>query len=82
MNKILVTIYVVSLNEEFDLFLPIGLKTSEAIDIIQDSLYELSNNNYQKKETADLYTADGRVINKNNIVKLSGLKNGSKLLLY
>lgn len=82
MNKILITIFVVSLNEEFDLLLPIGLKTSDAIEVIQDSLGELSNGNYQKKEEVDLYTADGLIINKNNIVKFSGIKNGSKLLLF
>ena len=82
MNKILITIYVVSLNEEYDIFLSIGLKFDEIIDIIQDSLCELSNNNYQKKENVDLYTSTGLLINKNNIVKFSGLKNGMKLLLY
>ncbi len=82
MNKILITVYAVTLNEEFDIFLPISIKTQEAIDIVQDSLCELSNNNYQKKEDVNLYTSDGFVINKNNIVKYSGLKNGIKVLLY
>lgn len=82
MNKILITVFVVSLNEEYDIFIPIGLKVNEIIDIIQDSLYELSNNNFQKKENIDLYTSTGLLINKNNIVKFSGLKNGVKLLLY
>ena len=35
-----------------------------------------------KKENVDLYTSTGLLINKNNIVKFSGLKNGMKLLLY
>ncbi len=82
MNKILVTIYVLTLNEEFDVFLPIGLNTKEAIDYIQDSLCELSNNNYIKQDNVNLYTANGLVINQNNIVKFSGLKNGIKVLLY
>lgn len=82
MNKILVTIYVLTLNEEFDVFLPIGLNTKEAIDSVQDSLCELSNNNYIKQENVNLYTAEGLVINQNNIVKFSGLKNGIKVLLY
>lgn len=82
MNKILVTIYVLTLNEEFDVFLPIGLNTKEAIDSVQDSLCELSNNNYIKQDNVNLYTAEGLVINQNNIVKFSGLKNGIKVLLY
>ena len=82
MNKILVTIYVLTLNEEFDVFLPIGLNTKEAIDSVQDSLCELSNNNYIKQDNVNVYTAEGLVINQNNIVKFSGLKNGIKVLLY
>ena len=82
MNKILVTIYVITLNEEFDILLPIGLKTREAIDAVQDSLCELSNNNYVKQDNVNLYTAEGLVINQNNTVKFSGLKNGIKVLLY
>lgn len=81
MNKILVTIYVISIDEEFDLFLPVGLKVLDALDIIQDSIVELSNNNYTKRENVNLYTFDGFAINNNNVVKSSGIKNGMKLLL-
>lgn len=81
MNKILVTIYVISIDEEFDLFLPIGVKVIDALDIIQDSIVELSGNNYTKRSDVKLYTFDGLTINNNNVVKSSGIKNGMKLLL-
>jgi len=81
MNKILVTIYVISIDEEFDLFLPIGVKVINALDIIQDSIVELSGNNYTKRSDVKLYTFDGLTINNNNVVKSSGIKNGMKLLL-
>ena len=50
MDKILVTIYVLSIEQEFDVFLPIGETVSNVLDLIQDSLVDLSNNNYIKKE--------------------------------
>lgn len=81
MNKILVTIYVVSIDKEFDLFIPIGKKVSDIIDLIQDSVVDLSNGNYQKKKDALLYNSAGFIININNIVKYAGLKNGCKLCL-
>lgn len=81
MNKVLITIYVASIDEEFDIFIPIGIKMSDVLDVIQDSIIELSNGNYVKKEEVSLYNSDGLLININNIVKFSGVKNGLKLML-
>lgn len=82
MSEILITIYVLSLGQEFDIFLPIGMKVAEALDLIQNTVYELSLENYEKVENPLLYSEDtGKVINANNIVKFSGLKNGCKVLL-
>ena len=81
MDKILVTIYVLSIEQEFDVFLPIGETVSNVLDLIQDSLVDLSNNNYIKKENVFLYDNEGNIINQNNIIKYSGLKNGEKVCL-
>ena len=81
MKEILVTIYVLSLQEEFDIFIPIKFNVNEAIDLIQDSIVNLSNGNYQKVENPLLYEESGKVINGNNAVKYSGLKNGCTVLL-
>ena len=50
MKKILVTIYVLSLQQEFDVFIPITMNMKDAISLIQDSIVKLSNENYQKKD--------------------------------
>lgn len=81
MNKILVTIYVVATEEEYDLLLPIGKKLKDIIDAIQDSIVDLSNGNFIKKDKVVLYTKDGLIVNQNNVVKYSGLRNGCKLCL-
>lgn len=81
MNKVLVTIYVFSLDEEFDMFLPIGIKMADALQLIQESIRELTNDNYSVGQSSMLYNDEGYLINLNNIVKLSGIKNGCKLLL-
>ena len=51
------------------------------MESLQESLIDLSNGNYIKKEIITLYNIDGLIINQNNIVKCSGLKNGSRILL-
>lgn len=81
MNKILITIYVLKIENQFDLMIPINLSVKEAIDLIQDAIVELSSNAYKKNANAILYDEEGKNINLENIVKFSGLKNGSKVLL-
>lgn len=82
MDKILVTIYVLALEEEYDLFLPIGISMSDAVGIIQRTIYEMSDGNYVINPSPILYSDEnGKIINLNNVVKFSGLKNGCKVLL-
>ena len=82
MDKILVSFYVIKLDEEYDMYLPINEKISSVIKNVQNTLVELSNGAYVYNENSLLYDGLlGRVINNNNIVKFSGLKNGSRVLL-
>ena len=81
MTNILVTIYVLSLDESYDLLLPINVKVVDVLDMIQTTLIEMSSNNYVKHDNAYLINIDGNVINNNNLVRLSGLKNGCKVVL-
>lgn len=81
MKKILVTIYVLSLQQEFDVFIPIAMNMKDAISLIQDSIVKLSNENYQKKDNVMLFDEDGKIINPNNKAKFSGLNNGSKVIM-
>lgn len=81
MKKILVTIYVLSLQQEFDVFIPIAMNMKDAISLIQDSIVKLSNENYQKKDNVMLFDEDGKIINLNNKAKFSGLNNGSIVVL-
>ena len=81
MNKILVMVYVLYLDESYDILLPINLSMNDAIDLIQNTIIELSNNNYSKHDNAILINEDGKAINNNNVVRLSGLVNGCKVLL-
>ena len=82
MDKILVSIYVLTIGEEYDIYIPINEKVSDIISLIQNSVREMSGNYYQINTNAMLYSGiDGNIINSNNIVKFSGLTNGARLLL-
>lgn len=82
MDKILVTVYAATIDDNFDIFIPINLKVKVATDLIQKVINDLTDGNYLINENALLYDAiTGYVININNIVKDSGMINGCKLLL-
>jgi hypothetical protein len=72
MNKILISIYVLNIESQYDLMIPINLSVKEAIDLIQDAIVELSSNSYKKNIEAVLYDEDGKNINQEYIVKFSG----------
>ena len=82
MDKILVTFYVLALEEEYDVFIPINVKLAEVLDTIQQTILEMSDGNYEINPNPLLYNDfDGKLINLNNIVKFSGLKNGSRVMI-
>lgn len=82
LNKILVSVYVLSLNESFDFLVPINLTGKQFLTLLQEALISLSRGNYLIHEDAFLLNQiDGSLINQNNIIKFSGIKNGSNLLL-
>ncbi len=83
MKKILITVFVLGLGKEYDIFIPIDIPLMNAINMIQKSIFELSEENYVIKQDNQilLYNESGNIINSNNVVKYSGLKNGSKVLM-
>lgn len=82
MDKILVTVHVPVIEENYDFFLPINLPMSFIANALQDSIAELSNGAYKKKDRIVMFDSiDGKIINQNNIVKFSGLRNGSDILI-
>ena len=81
MNKILITVYVLGLEEEYDILVPINEAGKSALDMIQRTIEELSQGSYKYNPNAVLIDINGKIINLNNIIKFSGLCNGSKVLI-
>lgn len=76
MDKILVNVYIPSIDKTFEIFLPINLKVKNAFSIIQKTI------NYNIKNDAVLLEKRSmNIINVNLTIKNSGLKNGSDIIL-
>ena len=82
MNKILVTVYVPLLDESFDIFIPINKKFGTVKKVIIDAINELSDNSIKNIESLKIYDKEsGKMVENNQFVKLSGIKNGSQLII-
>ena len=82
MDKLLISVFVPVIDRTYSVEIPINVETKTMVDIVQKMIVELSNEAYQVNENAKLYDkATGTLINQNNIVKFSGLGNGSYLML-
>ena len=82
MDKVLVSIYVPSIEREFNVYLPINIKLLDVINSFQNDLVNLSDKNFEIIEKPIIYNDyDGKILNLNNIVKDCGLKKGCRLLL-
>ena len=82
MNKIFVNVFVPSLDRNFNIELPINLEMKYVVEELQRTIKELSEGSYVINEKVKVYDkSTGLLINTNNIVKFSGLKNGCSIML-
>lgn len=83
MQKILITLKVPQIDKEYDVLIPINITVSEALELLQKSIIELSMNSYVEKKGRFLMDeSTGYVLDNNVSIKKSGIKNGSNLILY
>ncbi|MBP3907006.1 MAG: hypothetical protein J6D12_07835 [Peptostreptococcaceae bacterium] len=75
-NKILITVFVPLLDENYDLFIPVNKKVGTIKKGIISSIKNLVNKDYLL-----MLKSNCEVIDDNIYVKNSEIKNGSKLIL-
>ena len=81
-NKILIEVYVPSIEREYDLFVPINKTIGTIKKIIEHGILELSDNDYIIKEDTNLYSKEtGQIYSVNSKLIDTDLKNGSRIIL-
>ena len=82
-NKILVIVYVPLIEKNFNIYIPIVKKVGTVKNLIIKIVEESSENAFVDDGCKNLYDKKtGDIIDDNLFVKYSGLKNGTKLILY
>ena len=81
-NKILIELEVPLQEKKYDLFIPINKKVGTIKRLIEDALLELTDNSYEVREDANLYSKDtGMIYDVNETVRDTDLQNGSRIIL-
>ena len=77
-NKVLVTIYVLSLGETFELFIPVNEKVGNISKLLNTTLFDSINfdKNYRL-----LNIETGEVYKNNDLVRNTNINNDTRLIL-
>lgn len=81
-NKILIELYIPSIEKSYDLFIPINKKIGTIKKLIEEALVDLTASSYKISADTNFYSKEtGIMYNVNQSIMESEIKNGSKILL-
>lgn len=81
MNKLLVSIEVPSIEQNYNLFIPINKKVGTIKKYIIKSIHELSNGMLMEKDYLFFDIDTGAKYGNNMYVRDSGIKNGARIII-
>lgn len=81
-NKVLVELIVPSLDEIYNIYIPINKKIGNIIHLLNKSLYDLTNGLFLPSDTNFLYDNQGERYDINLLVRETNIRNGSSIVLF
>ena len=82
MRKVLVEVFVPTIDARYDVFIPCASQMSEVLELLKRAVADLSDGRFvPTQETAICYRDDGSIINVNMTPYELSIHNGSKLML-
>lgn len=81
-NKILVNLVVPTLNETFNMFIPINKTVAETIILLNQTIHDLTNGNFPISKNLSLVNCETKeVLNYDYSIKVCKIEYGSTLAL-
>ncbi len=81
-NKVLVELYVPSIDEVYNLYLPVNRKIGNIIVLLNKSLFELTSGSFIGTDVTMLYNRlTGERYSINSILRETNIRNGTSLVL-
>lgn len=81
-NKILLEVYIPSIEKEYDIFVPVNKKIGTIKRMIETGITDLTDDVYSISDDTNLYSKDtGNMYDVNVKLIDTDLKNGSRIIL-
>ena len=80
-NKILINVVVPILEENYNVFIPIGKTVDNVKEQLQSSISELSMGAVDKNQSMNLYDNNGKLLQGDLYIKEANIENGCKVIL-
>ena len=81
-NKVLVELVVPALDEVYSVYIPINKRVGNVIQLLNKSLFELTNGLYIGTNNNFLYDEQGERYDVNLLVRKTNIRNGSLIVLF
>lgn len=82
MDKVLIELYVPSMDKEYDMWLPIHRRISNIMNLMLKSLNEINDGNLVTSDIPRLYNKEtSKFYNEDTFLRDTDIKNGTKLIL-
>ncbi len=81
-NKVLVRVNVPSLEENYDVYIPVNRKISNVIKMLKAALFDLSQGVFNSNDDYLIYNAaSGDMYDLNILVRDTDIRNGTQVIL-
>ena len=81
-NKILISVYVPSIDEEYEIYIPVNETINKVLELIIKSVSELSDDNIDLDKNYYLLDPNtSTVYSKDLIIRDTNIKNSNKIIL-
>ena len=81
-NKVLVKVYVPSIDEQYEIYIPTNETIKKVLELIVKSVYELSDSNLNQESKHYMLDPDTSSIYTNEqIIRDTNIKNSKKIIL-
>ena len=81
-NKVLVTIYVPTIDEQYEIYIPVNETIDKVMQLIVKSIHELSDSNFIETNKHYILDPCTSIIYENSeIIRDTNIKNSKKLIL-
>lgn len=82
MNRVLIKLYVPSIEEQYDIWIPLNKNIYTIITMLTKAINELTNNNYEPLHIPFIYNkVTGEKYDVNAIINNTNIRNGTELVL-